>query len=435
MTRKADVVICGAGIAGAAAAYHLSVTRKAGRVILIDEREPITLTSDKGTQGYRNWWPGPDDTMLKLVSRSIDLLEETARESGNMFRMNRRGYFFATADETRMAELEATAAQVSGYGMGELRRHTTAGSYVPPIAEGFEEQPTGADILIGDAVRKAYPYLSPDTVGAVHVRRAGTMNAVVLGGWFLKRAAANGTEFVRGRVSEIDTSGGRVRAVELDSGERIETEKLVIAAGPELRQIGDMLDLDLPVHQELHAKMCIRDTKRIVPRDAPFIIWSDPLVINGREYPGGVHLRPVDLCGGDELYLIWTYETEEREFVWPPQFPSDYPELVLRGCAEMIPAMKAYVGNGTQGVVDGGYYCKTPENRPLIGPLPVGGAYVLGALSGIGLMSSHASAELVAKHVMEEPLPEYARWFLPSRYDDPQYRQLVQEWGPLVGQL
>ena len=32
-------------------------------------------------------------------------------------------------------------------------------------------------------------------------------------------------------------------------------------------------------------------------------------------------------------------------------------------------------------VIDGGYYCKTQENRPLVGPLPVAGAYMIGALS------------------------------------------------------
>src|SRR3954471_7794749 len=107
MRSKADVVICGAGIAGAAAAFHLAVRRDVGRVILVDEYEPLTVTSDKGTQGYRNWWPGPDDTMLRLVSRSIDLLEETARESDNAFRMNRRGYLFATGRTDRLAEIES----------------------------------------------------------------------------------------------------------------------------------------------------------------------------------------------------------------------------------------------------------------------------------------------------------------------------------------
>src|SRR6476659_409264 len=126
MRSAADVVICGAGIAGIAVAYHLAVRQRVKRVVLIDERDPLTLTSDKGTQGYRNWWPGPDDTMFRLVSHSIDLLEENAAQSGNAFRMNRRGYLFATADRSQAAKLEATARQVSSFGMGEFHIHKQA---------------------------------------------------------------------------------------------------------------------------------------------------------------------------------------------------------------------------------------------------------------------------------------------------------------------
>jgi glycine/D-amino acid oxidase-like deaminating enzyme len=435
MRTQADIVICGAGVAGASSAFHLAVRRAAGRVVLVDEHEPLTLTSDKGTQGYRNWWPGPDDTMLKLVSRSIDLLEETAHESGNAFRMSRRGYLFATADAARLADMEGVAAQVSSYGMGPVRRHTTGASYRPASAEGFDDQPDGADVLVGDAVRAAFPFLAPDTLGAVHVRRAGTMNAVVLGSWFLKRAAAHGVEFVRDRVTGVDTTGGRVRGVHLASGDVIETEKFVAAAGPGVHEVGDMLGLDLPVKHELHAKMRFRDLRGVVPRNAPFVIWNDPIDVGDEALPPGMHMRPVDLTHGDELYLIWTYDTEPRPYVWPPVFDANYPEIVLRGFARMVPAAAPYVGRGATGFVDGGYYCKTPENRPLIGPLPVEGAYIIAALSGIGLMSSHACGELLAQHVTGETLPEYARWFVPARYDDPQYRLLVEEWGSLVGQL
>src|SRR5690348_6664429 len=119
----ADVVVCGAGMAGLATAYHLAVRHGVRRVILVDEREPLTLTSDKGTQAYRNWWPGPDDTMLRYMTRSIDILEEMAEESANIFRLNRRGYLFVTADEEGVDRLRATARQVSGYGMGPLREH------------------------------------------------------------------------------------------------------------------------------------------------------------------------------------------------------------------------------------------------------------------------------------------------------------------------
>ena len=75
-----DVVICGAGIAGIATAYHLVVKHGLNDVVLVDERPPLSLTSDKSTECYRNWWPGPGDAMVSLMNRSIDIIEELARE-------------------------------------------------------------------------------------------------------------------------------------------------------------------------------------------------------------------------------------------------------------------------------------------------------------------------------------------------------------------
>ncbi len=72
----AEVVICGAGIA---AAYHLAVTHGMTDVVLVERGAPLSLTSDKSTECYRNWWPGPDDAMVGLMNRTIDLLEEIAR--------------------------------------------------------------------------------------------------------------------------------------------------------------------------------------------------------------------------------------------------------------------------------------------------------------------------------------------------------------------
>ena len=68
--KTAEVVICGAGIAGIAAAYHLAVRRGVTGVVLVDERPPLSLTSDKSTECYRNWWPGPGDAMVRLMNRA-----------------------------------------------------------------------------------------------------------------------------------------------------------------------------------------------------------------------------------------------------------------------------------------------------------------------------------------------------------------------------
>ena len=96
METKAEVVICGAGIAGVATAYHLAVHHGLRDVVLVDERPPLTLTSDKSTECYRNWWPS--QAMTGLMNRSIDWLERLADESDNYFHLNRRGYVYLTAN-------------------------------------------------------------------------------------------------------------------------------------------------------------------------------------------------------------------------------------------------------------------------------------------------------------------------------------------------
>lgn len=112
MSRKAaDVVICGAGIAGVAAAYHLFVWRGVTDVLLVDPRPPLSLTSDKSMECYRNWFPGPGDAMARLMNRSIDILEALEEESVYAFNMNRRGYLFATADPNKVAAIKQEAEE------------------------------------------------------------------------------------------------------------------------------------------------------------------------------------------------------------------------------------------------------------------------------------------------------------------------------------
>ncbi|HEV2130085.1 MAG TPA: FAD-dependent oxidoreductase, partial [Longimicrobiaceae bacterium] len=278
MPASADVVICGAGMAGIAAAYHLAVRQGIRDVLLVDDREPMTLTSDKGTQAYRNWWPGPDDTMVRLMNRSIDLLEELAEESGNHFQLNRRGYAFLTADPDRIPEMQRMAAEICALGAGPLRVHPGSAPYFPSPPESFRDVPNGADLLLDrELIRRHFPFVSEEVVAVLHARRCGWLDALALGRWLLERAQAHGVRLLRDRVGAVSTTGGRVTGVELERGERIDTGAFVIAAGPLLREVGAMLGIELPVFTELHGKIALRDERRIIPLEAPLLIWDDPL--------------------------------------------------------------------------------------------------------------------------------------------------------------
>ena len=77
--RQTDVVVIGAGIAGIATAFYLCRRRPALSVLLVDPREPMSLTSAQSGDNYRNWWPHP--VMAAFVDDSIDALEALVRES------------------------------------------------------------------------------------------------------------------------------------------------------------------------------------------------------------------------------------------------------------------------------------------------------------------------------------------------------------------
>ena len=439
--RSADVVIAGAGIAGVATAYFLAVRSGVARVVLCDPLPPLTLTSDKSTECYRNLWP--NQPMVRLVNRSIDLLEELAGESGNAFGMNRRGYLYATASPERLAALQAGAERAAEFGSGPMRVHRgEAGDppYSPAAADEWEAAPTGTDLITDQALlQRQFPGISEKTVGALHVRRAGFLSAQQLGAYLLDRARTAGVTLLPRRVVAVRTAG-KVTGVTLDDATAIDCGAFVDAAGPMLAPVAGLLGQSLPVHSEVHLKVGFRDTLGVFPRDAGLLIWHDPQRLDWSmeerehlaaadrhdllgEMPSACHGRPEGGTGSPWVLALWEYHRQVLEPVWPLPVDPLYGEVVIRGLAAMFPAMARYLDHMPQQVVDGGYYTKTVENRPLAGPLQTAGAFVIGALSGFGIMAACGLAELGAAHVTGDPLPEHAAAFTLARYDDPAYQR------------
>jgi glycine/D-amino acid oxidase-like deaminating enzyme len=181
----------------------------------------------------------------------------------------------------------------------------------------------------------------------------------------------------------------------------------------------------------------------IIWSDTQTLDWSDDereaLLAEGRhdllgELPVFCHGRPEG--GSDSPYLLglWEYHGVVSEPVWPVPEDPLYPEVVLRGLSTMVPGLDVYRDRLPHSTVDGGYYTKTGENRPLIGPAGPEGFHLLAGFSGFGVMVAAGAADLLARHVAGAELPEYSPAFLLDRYDDPEYMASLS--GPLSsGQL
>jgi glycine/D-amino acid oxidase-like deaminating enzyme len=134
------------------------------------------------------------------------------------------------------------------------------------------------------------------------------------------------------------------------------------------------------------------------------------------------------------LLLLWQYQPKEMNPAWPIPIDTLYAEIALRGLSSMLPGLRSYVDKLPRAVIDGGYYTCTPENRPLIGPLAVEGAFACGAFSGYGVMAACGAGEILAAHLTGSTLPPMSDAFSPARYDDPLYIEKVKTWGE-TGQL
>ena len=443
-----DVAVIGAGSVGIAVAYYLSITQKLRNVVLIDPRDPMSLTSAQSGENYRNWWPHP--VMTAFTDHSISLMEEIDRISGERINMTRGGYALVTR---RPNPDDLINDLHRGYGAESSRvriRESFSNDYEAPQRSPWNLAPDGVDVLVNrDLIKKTFPSFASDVATVIHIRRAGSISAQQLGQFMLEQFRANGGRLIRAELKGI--SIGSDFELELDAGNRpatIRASRVVNAAGPYLRDVAKMLGEDLPVKCVFQQKISFEDREGAILRDMPFTIdldgqtlaWdeedrellaSDPKTRHYTEPKnGGIHCRPDGAVNGKWIKLGWAYNEKESNPQSEEPIDPQFPDTVLRGASRLNPKLGAYIGKLPNGVHHyGGYYTMTEENWPLIGKMKTEGAFVAGALSGYGSMAACAAGELCASWVTGQSVPDYALSLGINRYADKAFMAELARFG------
>jgi glycine/D-amino acid oxidase-like deaminating enzyme len=418
---------------GIAVAYYLVRDHGVRDVVLVDSRDPMSLTSAQSGENYRNWWPHP--VMTAFTDHSITLMEELDRATRGRLNMARGGYALATR---RRAPEELIAGLHRGYGdaPGVVRVRTDGGDYRPPRRSPWSDAPSGVDVLLdAGLIRRTFPAFAHDIATVIHIRRAGSIDSQQMGQAMLEAVRAAGGRVLRGEVRAI--AGGPPLTLEIatpDGTRTLAVDRVVNAAGPFVGDVAAMLGEELPVKCVYQQKVAFPDELGAVPRDMPFSIdldgqalsWSD----EDRELlaadpatrhlvqpmPGGIHCRPDGPVDGKWIKLGWAYNDKPSDPRGEPPVDPQFPDTVLRGASRLNPALAGYIGRLPRGARHyGGWYTMTDENWPLIGPMRARGAFVAGALSGYGSMAACAAGALCAAWVAGKPVPEYARLFTLER--------------------
>lgn len=399
MSRHLKTVICGAGIAGVAVAYYLSKRKDCGDILLIDKLQPLSLTTSKSGENYRDYWP--QNCMNSFSSDSLDLMQALMDEHGDAFHMQDFGYQFVSRVPGR------------------------------EIFPGAEQRPLGVvSCTDSDEIHRRWPHLSKEITQTVGIERAGALDVYALGSLLLSQARSGGVRFQQGSIESLQRHAD---GFELQvAGAKLFTEQLVLTSGPFVADMAAQLGVDLPLENIAQRKFVIPDPAGVIPRDMPFTICADPLHLNWseeeravigedpayawllEEFPPGLHIKPE---GRDQIKLGWAFNRSAEAPRWDIPVDHDFPNLVVLGASQFVPGLEAYVDNLPTPVVQyAGYYTRTRENWPLIGPLDDSGLFAVAALSGYGTMTACAAGDLCARYMVGENLPAYARNFHPNRY-------------------
>lgn len=357
----AELVIVGAGVAGASTAFWAT---RAGLSPVVLEAMPVpaALTTPVATGAFRLQFDNPEET--ELVRESVDLILDFTAITGQDSRplgVRQPGYVWATTSAERATEQRRLVALQHSWGQTDI------------------------EILDGDETRRRFPYLSPDVVQARF--RAGD-------GFVDPRALTLG--LLRASRAPLHTSCRVVSLRHLPSGgfdvgtDRgdIRAEQVVIAAGPFTAKLAALAGVDLPLEVKPRHKVVVPELAR-VPPDAPMTIDDDT----------GVHWRPV-LSGAHVLDAA--PRGPGREPVEDVAPDHDMAFRVLdpsrsEAAARISPFWgKAWRAGEFSWIVHSGLYTMTPDHRPLIGQTPVEGLWVNTGYSGHGIMCSPAGGRILA---------------------------------------
>ncbi|WP_128930153.1 NAD(P)/FAD-dependent oxidoreductase [Bradyrhizobium guangxiense] len=440
--KSAEVAIIGSGTIGIAVAYYLAKHHGITDIALIDQGPPMAFTSAQSGENYRNWWTHP--LMVRLSDRSIQLMEDIARESGNRLNMTRRGYVLASRKTDASELIEGLRFSLGAEFDEQVRIHegTTSRSYQRPADADWTLAPRGFDLLRNpELIQSLFPNYDRDLRTILHVRQAGDISGQQMGAFMLEYTGSVGAHRMQGMVDGIraEREGGFTIAFK-DEGtsKTLRAVKLINCAGPFANDIAAMLDVELPLFNVMQQKIAFEDVHKVIPRDMPFSIDLDDQMINWTEeeasllrasadtawltqpMTGAIHCRPDGGDGGSWLRLGWAYnERAQVNATWDVPLDDRFPEIVLRGASRLNPGLRTYIGRLTRGLHHySGWDTRTHDNWPLVGPMGPEGSYMCVGLSGFGTMMACAVGEQTAAWVADKPLPGSAV-FTMDRFTDP----------------
>jgi glycine/D-amino acid oxidase-like deaminating enzyme len=376
------VVVVGAGIVGAACAFHATA---AGLDVTVLDRGPVgagTTSRGEGNILLSDKEPGPE---LELARLSRDLWDEAGGELGpETVEFEAKGGLVVASTPDALTALHAFAARQAAYGVR-----------TEPV----------------ERVRDLEPHSAPGLPGGVHYPQDAQVQPVLAAAGLLRAAVRRGARTYTGEAAAaVTAAGGRITGVRTADGTVLPADAVVNAAGTWGGEVGRRLGA--PVE--------------ILPRRG-FVLVTEPLPpmirhkVYSADYVAGVAssdegLETSCVVEGTRAGTILIGASRERVGFDTSMNPAVVTALAAQACRLFpflrgVHLIRAYRGFRP--------YC--PDHLPVVGPDPrVPGVVHACGHEGAGIGLAPGTGALVTAQLLGRPWrgadPAAHTGLLPDRF-------------------
>jgi sarcosine oxidase subunit beta len=298
--------------------------------------------------------------MAALAIPSIEMFEhfdEVIGIPGYNISIKQQGYLFLTDKPETMDDLKENVAQQHRLGVAD------------------------SQFLEGEEILKRFPFVSSSVLAATFRQRDGWLSCHETTQGFAKGCDAR--FFLNTKASGIQMDKKGVCGVETDKG-ILQTRNVINAAGPFAGEVGRMAGVDLPLEPVRRQKVYVK-TSVAVPSDAPFTV----------DVNNNCYWRPE--AGG---VIIGWVDMDEPVSQPAEKVPTDweFPALTLDKVKRLTPFFEEIEKTVRQPDMNtsAGYYMYTPDDQPLIGPVPEAPGFYVNCGYWAGVMLSPQAGKWVS---------------------------------------
>lgn len=380
MSSSPDVVVVGAGVVGAACAYHLAA---AGVRVRIVDRAYVASGSSGACEGNVLAWDKELERELPLALRSAELWQSLAERLPEDFEYDRKGSVVVAETDAEMVASAERARVLAGLGVhGE----------VLDAAALRREEPHAAHDLPGGVLYPGDAQLEPRLATAALVRAAVALGAELTLDTEIRRVVREPS----GRAIGVETSSGLITA-----------GAVVVAAGVWTKQLLEECGLHVPV----------------TPRKGQIVVLERSPVVFRRKLSEAGYVAAVE--GGDDAALAIAMVVEStgsgtallgssRQHVgFDREVDISVAGAIAARAARFFPVL-----NDARALrVYAGLRPLTPDHIPIIGPFSEApNLCVATGHEGAGIGLAPATGELVADWFTGNATQVPLSWYSPDRF-------------------